>query len=519
MCIMPDPNALTIRNLTKEFGGVSAVENASFDIAGGEIVALLGENGAGKSTLMKVVAGVYPSGTYSGELALGGEQLRLRNVKDAESRGIILVPQELHIAPNLSIAENTAMGALPGRFGVVSRGRLRMRALECLDFFGLKADPWRRAGTLSASEQRLMTIAAALTKGNPKILILDEPTASLTDGEAQHLYDKIRQVSRAGVATILITHRLDEVEGICSRAVVMRNGRVVLRSPDVKGRHGEFVRAMIGRDPAASSERHKTTPGKALLDVSRLKVHGIGAGAKPPVEDVSVKVRSGEIVGLFGLVGAGRSELARAIFGAWAGKVSGDVTICGVAGRPRSPREAIARRLAMLTEDRKRSGIIEGQSILRNISAASIAAVSSFGIIRRSSEFARNMGLARQLDLRPLDLGKPIQNLSGGNQQKALIARWLATSPDMLIVDEPTYGVDIGARQEIYRVLRQLAGEGKGILLISSDLEEIVKETDRVVVMYKGRVAGEFSRGVSRHRLMASATGQTSVRGGGARDA
>ncbi|MCB9993574.1 MAG: sugar ABC transporter ATP-binding protein [Hyphomicrobiaceae bacterium] len=506
---MASDSALRIENLTKEFGGVPAVSDASLSIAAGESVALLGENGAGKSTLMKVVAGIYPSGTYKGRMFLGGEELQCRNVRDAESKGIVLVPQELHIAPNLTIAENAAMGVLPHRFGIVDRAGLYRHAKACLDFFGMQADPGKPASALSASEQRLLMISAALSRAEPRVLILDEPTASLTEGEARHMYERIRRVSKSGVATILITHRLDEIQGVCDRAIVLRNGEVVLQTDNVTNRDNELVRAMIGREPETAKNRAVSAGGKIALSVSGLKVQGAGESTKPYVNGANLDVRFGEIVGLFGLVGAGRTELAKAVFGAWGGDVAGEVSINGVAGRPRNPKEALARGLAMLTEDRKRSGIIEGQSVLFNMSAASIERVSSWGLIKRRQEYDRDYGLARRLDLRPLKLSKHIETYSGGNQQKVMLAKWLATEPDVLIADEPTYGVDVGARYEIYQVLRQLADAGKAILLISSDLEEIINETDRVLVMYKGRVTGEFERGTARHVLMAAATGQS----------
>ena len=401
---------LSIENVTKAFGGVPAVRNVSLDVMPGETLALLGENGAGKSTLMKVVAGVYPHGTYEGTIRLGEREVHFHNVRQAEDDGVVLVPQELHVAPNLSIAENMFMGALPRRYGVVDRRRLRERTRERLAFFEMKADPDAAAATLSPSEQRLMMISAALAKSAAKVLILDEPTASLTEGEARHLFEKMEQVRKTGVVTVYITHRLDEIESVCDRAVVMRNGEVVLVSSEVKGKRREFVRAMIGRD-AQHQERTKVeVVGSPLLSVRNLTVEGGETSARAHVSDASLDVRAGEIVGLFGLVGAGRTELAKAVFGAWPGKVHGDVLIDGVSGRPASPREAIGRGLGMLTEDRKRSGIIEGQSALFNMSAASIGAVSRMSVISSTDERNRAMALARELALRPMRLDLPVEN-------------------------------------------------------------------------------------------------------------
>lgn len=488
-----------------------AVSEARFSVGAGETLVLLGENGAGKSTLMKVLAGVYPLGTYAGSFRLDGVEAQFRNVREAEQNGVVLVPQELHVAPNLSIAENILMGMLPTRFGIVDRAKARQKAKQCLDFFELDVDPDVPAKSLSASEQRLIMISAALAKSAAKVLILDEPTASLTDGEAEHLFEKMEQVRATGVATIYITHRLDEIERVCDRAVVMRNGAVVLETPDVQGRRSEFIRAMIGHDPAVDASLNRAAPGAEILEVRDLWVRGSSATSKPHVCGVSLSARAGEILGLFGLVGAGRTELASAVFGAWRGDVTGDVRINGVAGRPTSPGEGIARGVGMLTEDRKRSGLIEGQSVLRNISAASLGRVCKAGVIHSKNERARAESLARDLDLRPPNIDAMVENFSGGNQQKIMLARWMATDPDLLIVDEPTYGVDVGARYAIYERLRALSKDGTAILMISSDIEEIMHEADRILVMYKGQIAGEFEPGVSRRELMAAATGETHV--------
>jgi ABC-type sugar transport system ATPase subunit len=501
---MCNESALKIEHLTKEFFGVAAVTDVSLSIRRGETIALLGENGAGKSTLMKVVSGVYPFGSYSGNVVLGDEECRFSGVSDAEASGVVLVPQELRIAPKLSIAENAAMGALPNRHGIIDRKALREHARTCLKFFDIDADIDMPVRMLSASEQRLLMISSSLTKASPRVLILDEPTAALTPGEAIHLYDKIRQVSQAGVATIFITHRLDEIEEVCERALVMRNGRLVFETAKIKGGRSEIVHAMIGREHESKPPR-KVIVGEKKLEISNLQVTK-KTSPKRFVDGASLHVSAGEIVGLFGLVGAGRSELCMAVYGAWDGNVDGTITINGQTGRPRSPSQALDRGCAMLTEDRKLSGLFEGQSVLWNMSAASIKRVSNRNVIEKQKELQRNWTLARNLELRPLSMSRRVETYSGGNQQKVMLARWLAAEPELLIVDEPTIGVDIGARFEIYRILRELADDGKAILLVSSDIEEVVNETDRVIVMHKGRVTGHFPAGSSRQQLMNAAT-------------
>lgn len=499
--------ALTLRQVGKSFPGVQAVAEVDLEVRPGETVGVVGENGAGKSTLMKIVSGVYPAGSYEGELAVDGAPRRFRSVRDAEAAGVVLVPQELYVAPGLSVAENMFMNRLPGRFGFLDRRALRAMTRERLRFFGIEIEPDAPAGLLSPSEQRLVTIASALAK-SARLIILDEPTAALTESEAKRLYSHIRRVCAQGVACLYISHRLDEIERIADRVVVMRNGRVVARLDQAKGRNREIVRAMIGRDPERSPARKTAETARPILRVENLTLRDPYDPDRIRVERVSFALREGEILGLFGLVGAGRTELAQAIFGAWPGTVEGSVRVEGRETRAATPREAIEAGIGMLTENRKRTGLMEGQSATFNMSAASIDSLCGRLFIDKRQESKRNGDLARSLDLRPLNLATPVESFSGGNQQKVLLARWLATNPRVLILDEPTLGVDIGARFELYRLIRRLADEGRGVLMISSDLSEVIDESDRVFTMYKGRITGEFERGASRLEIMAAATGE-----------
>ncbi|WP_250515878.1 sugar ABC transporter ATP-binding protein [Caballeronia sp. INDeC2] len=500
---------LSLRGVSKSFGGILAVSGVRIDVAPGEVVALVGENGAGKSTLMKIISGVYPADSFEGEMLLDGATARFRNVREAESAGIVLVPQELHIAPNLSIAENMFMGMLPSKRGFVDERALHKIAKERLAFFGVDARPNAPVGELSPSAQRLVTIASALSKSAARVLILDEPTASLTQGEAVHLFERLRQVKAQNVGCIYITHRLDEIAEVADRVVVMRNGQVVAHFESAHERLSDVVRAMIGRDPAPRAPRERRARAEPILSVRDLCVDEHFGAKRRRVDKVSFDLCRGEVLGLFGLVGAGRTELAKAIFGAWPGAVSGEVRIAGEAVRPSSPGEAIRLGIGMLTEDRKQTGLIEGHSVLSNISAASIHAVSRGPFIRRGDEVRRNLELVTRFDLRPPKLGAKVEEFSGGNQQKVLLARWVAIGPRILIVDEPTYGVDIGARAEIYRLLHELAAKGTAVLLISSDMNEVLDESDRMLAMYKGRITQTFQGGeVTRHELMAAATGE-----------
>jgi ABC-type sugar transport system ATPase subunit len=507
---LQDPPLLELRGVSKSFPGVRAVEDVDFAVHGGEVAGLVGENGAGKSTLMKVIAGIYRTGSYEGSVRVLGEEQGFRSVHDAESKGIVLVPQELYIAPELSIAENMFVGRLPGGRGMVDEDALYAEASSWLTFFDVKARPTAPAATLTPSEQREVMLAAALSK-EARILILDEPTASLSESESERLFEHVDRLRESGVAIVYISHRLDEIERVADSVTVMRNGRIVRRFDRRDMNHRETVRAMIGRDPESIADAGRTTTklGEPVMSVSNLRVYD-------PVEEAIVRVgganftlRRGEVLGLFGLVGAGRSELARALFGNWPGRVEGDLLVDGKGGLPSSPRDAIRRGMAMVTEDRKKSGIFPGQSVNSNISAASISKVSSRLRIRPQAEYERNANLAEKLRIKTPSLATAIDYLSGGNQQKTIVARWLAAAPRVLILDEPTTGVDVGARFELYRIIHELAAEGRGVLLISSDLEEIVTQCTRVLVMYKGNIQREFDQDLDRHSLMSAATGGT----------
>jgi len=495
---------LQVRDVVKTFPGVRACSDVHLDVAAGEIVGLVGENGAGKSTLAKIIAGVYAPD--SGRIVFDGEERAFRNVREGEAAGIVLIPQELQVAPRLSIAENMFMGALPTKRGVVDRGRLHAQTAAQLRFFGLEAEPFAPLSTLATSEQRLVTVAAALWK-RARLLILDEPTASLTDSEAQRLFEHMATLRAQGIGFIYVSHRLDEIEQIVDRVVVMRDGRVVRTFPEAAGQRRAIVRAMIGREPEEIPRPGRSHAAEPVLRVSDLSVRDPLDPDRLRVDGVSFEVRQGEVLGFFGLVGAGRTELATALFGSWPGEVSGQIEFQGKAWRPVEPRRTIRDGIVMLTEDRKQTGIMEGQSINANMSAASIGRVARSLFIDSRREHRRNLELVRRLNIRPPRLEVPIETLSGGNQQKVLLARWLATDPRLLILDEPTVGLDVGARFEVFRLIRELAAGGRAVLMISSDLEEVLAEADRILVMYKGRITGEFPAGARQEDLLAAATG------------
>lgn len=504
----PAVKLLELRGMTKSFPGVRAVDNVDFALERGEIAGVVGENGAGKSTLMKILAGIYPVGSYEGTISIRGEELAFRSVHDAEAHGVVLVPQELHVAPGLSIAENMFVGRLPTRLGMFDEGTLHVKARRWLDFFGIRARPSAPAASLTPSEQREVMIAAALSK-EASILILDEPTASLSEGEAQRLFDHLQRLRASGVGIVYISHRLDEIQRLADVVTVMRNGRVAGRFAGTKIEHRSIVRAMIGRDPETLESRggggHEHV--EPALIVTGLSVYDPVKTDRRRVSNVSFTLHRGEILGLFGLVGAGRSELARAVFGSWVGRAEGAIAVGGRTGLPRTPADAVRMGIAMVSEDRKKWGIFSGQSVGANIGAASIGKVARFGYVRSDLEYERNASLIDRLRIKAPSQQTWIDYLSGGNQQKTIVARWLAAAPEVLILDEPTTGVDVGARFELYRIIHRLADEGRGVLLISSDLEEIVAQCDRVLVMYKGAVRAELPASPDRHALMVAATG------------
>jgi ABC-type sugar transport system ATPase subunit len=489
----------------KSFGGVRALGGVSFQLREGTALGLVGENGAGKSTLMKILSGIFPAGSYEGEVHVRGEVARFRSVQDARAAGIVQQPQELLIAPGLSIAENMFAGALPNRRGWVLVGEVEARAREWLRFFGLDVDPHEPASILSPAEQRLSLIAGALSL-EARILILDEPTASLSEGESQILFAHMERLRDEGIGILFISHRLDDISQVCDEVVVLRNGTLVAHFPDRDVRRDEIVRAMIGSSSVNETKSHSSRTQDVVLSVRNLVVLDPQDRGRRRVDDVSFDVHAGEIMGIFGLVGAGRTEVLRALFGIWPVAPRGEFWLSGKPYEPSSPTAAIRRGMALLSEDRKQTGIFPGHSIQSNFDAASPHQVSSFGFLSSHRDDERSQALMHRLGVRATGIEQPIDSLSGGNQQKVVLGRWLAAAPAVLLLDEPTAGVDIGAREDLYQEIEAMAADGCGVLLVSSDLDEVRRLADRTSVMFKGRLVAEYEQG-SRHELMASATG------------
>lgn len=490
---VPDPAVvLEARGLTKSFFGHTVLADISIALRRGEIRALLGENGAGKSTLINLLSGVHPPD--AGTLAIDGAPVRFARPIEAWSAGITTIRQEFSLFPDLSVAESLFAGHLPlNGLKLVDRARMRREAKAALSRLGYAIDPERTVASLSVAEQQLVEIARALTHRS-RILIMDEPTASLSPAEVEHLKAVVRSLAADGIAVLYVSHRLEEVIDLCDSFTVLRDGRQVAEGPIAGTGIDDLVRFMVGRDLEPPSRRAVAETGDIVLDVIGLSTP---PGASPAVRDATFSLRAGEVVGLAGLVGAGRTELARMIFGADP-VGAGTIRLDGRDHRPRTPKQAIAAGLALVPEDRKKQGLFLGLDVLENFAAAAGrraggGPAAAFGLVDRRQERTRFAALASRLSVRAARLDAPIAVLSGGNQQKVVLARWLETQPKVLIVDEPTRGVDIGAKAEIHRLLRALAADGVAVLVISSDLPEILAVSDRILTLCAGRLTGNLA--------------------------
>jgi rhamnose transport system ATP-binding protein len=494
----PEP-VLSLEHARKSFGAVRALEDGEIDLFGGEVHGLVGENGAGKSTLVKILAGVHRPD--AGRLIVDGEEAIFDNAKQSQSTGIAIIFQEPTLFPDLSVAENIFIGVQPlKRFRRIDGRRMRREAAAVFQQLGVRLDLDRIARGLSIADQQLVEIAKALTT-NARVIVMDEPTAALTSTEVDRLFGIVETLRARGNAVLFVSHRLEEIFAICQRVTVMRDGRHVLTKPIEELTIQSVIRAMVGRDMEALFPKVPAEPGRVVLKVDRLTREGV-------FTDVSFEVRSGEVVALAGLVGAGRTEVARAVFGIdrWD---AGSVEVDGRRLPPGSPTAAMAAGIGLVPEDRRQQGLVMDFSIERNIALASLDSVRRAGLIPHGAErrFARDWAL--RLQLKYGKLTNPVWTLSGGNQQKAVLAKWLARKPSLLIVDEPTRGIDVGTKAEVHRLLSELAAQGVAVLMISSELPEVLGMADRIIVLFEGRVMREFTRAeADEDALMHAATGQ-----------
>ncbi|TSA88051.1 sugar ABC transporter ATP-binding protein [Deinococcus detaillensis] len=490
---------LTLSHASKSFGPVKALSDVSIDLFPGEAHALLGENGAGKSTFVKILAGVHKRD--SGTLQVGGQDVHFHSPGEARDAGIAIIYQEPTLFPDLSVAENVLMGRQPsGGLGRIDKAAMRQQVAGLLSELGVTLDPARLVRGLSIADQQLVEIAKALSlKAN--VLIMDEPTAALTLSETERLFKVVRSLRERGAAVLFITHRLEEVFGECQRVTIMRDGTWVSSGPITDYDTDKVVRQMVGRDLGDLYPRGEAHLGEVALSVRGLRQAGV-------FDDISFEVRKGEIVGLAGLVGAGRSEVARAIFGIDP-REGGEVRINGHVAPPLNPQAVMAAGLGLVPEDRRQQGLVMDMSIERNANLAILNRLRSGWLMNREAESSSARDWTTKLQLKAHRLTDPASSLSGGNQQKVVLAKWLATNPSVLIVDEPTRGIDVGAKAEVHKTLAELAASGLAVLMISSDLPEVLGMADRILVMREGQLVGELSREEgSEEAVMYLATGQ-----------
>jgi rhamnose transport system ATP-binding protein len=492
------PPVFRLRNVTKHFGGVTAVEDVDFDLRPGEVHALVGENGAGKSTLMKIVHGLYTPD--EGTLEVCGEAVEFSSPRDAEAAGIAMIPQELDLFPELSVTENLFVGRHRPRtsWGTLDRAAMRAEAHERLRSLGVDLDVTISVKGLSAANQQIVAIARALV-GEAKAVVMDEPTASLTEREVQQLFRIISDLTSGGVGVAYISHRLEEIFTISDRITVLRDGHHITTAAASELDAEELVRLMVGRPLNELFTRSPQSAGEVALEVRGLSRAG-------EFEDVDLIVRRGEIVGLSGLVGAGRTEVAQCIFGIRS-PASGEIRIDAEEVQIHSPQAAMKRGIFYVPEERRSQGLILPFSIKNNITLSILERISRFGFVPGTERQTADR-FAKELSIRGAKISDPVSRLSGGNQQKVVLAKSLAREPSILLLDEPTRGIDVGAKSEIYRLIDALAKEGKAILLISSELEEVLSMSDRIVVMREGRITGEFGRSeANQEKVMTAATG------------
>jgi ribose transport system ATP-binding protein len=498
---MPDgPPILEMRGIVKSFPGVRALRGVELSVRAGEVLALLGENGAGKSTLMRILGGAQMPD--EGQITIAGEVAEIRTPQDAARAGVAVIYQEFNLVPGLTAAENIFLGREQSRLGFVALRDERRRAMELFKRIGVEIDPGALCRDLTVAQQQVVEIAKALAF-DARILVMDEPSAALTSHEVERLFGIIRDLRSHGIGIIYISHRLEEVFTVCDRIVVLRDGSNAGKCPVAGTTRAQLITMMVGRELRDEFPPRETRPGG-----TRLAVRGLRRGQE--VRDVSFEVRRGEVLALTGLVGAGRTETARLIFGADA-REAGEITLDGKPLRIRSPREAIANGIGLLTEDRKGQGLVLAHGVRENFGLPNLTWLSRAGFVRRREERAVFGRLIESMRIKVSHQEQPARNLSGGNQQKVVLAKWLARQCEVLIFDEPTRGVDVGAKFEIYQLINDLAAQGKAIVMISSELPEVLGMADRIIVMHRGRVMGEFpdARAATQEQIMELAFGHT----------
>jgi len=490
---------LEMHSITKTFPGVKALQDVNLNVKRGEIHAICGENGAGKSTLMKVLSGVYPHGTYDGEIRFDGETVEFSSINDSEEKGIVIIHQELALVPYLSVAENIFLGNERARHGLVDWNRANSEAAVLLARVGLDENPTTPIGQLGVGKQQLVEIAKALSK-KVKLLILDEPTAALNDSDSEHLLNLLRHLQGQGITSIMISHKLNEIAEIANSTTIIRDGKTIetLDMVEDKVTQDRIIKGMVGRDLEHRYPEHVSHVGEEVFRVEDWHVEHPTQPGRVVVDGASFNVRAGEIVGIAGLMGAGRTELAMSVFGRSYGRnVTGKVFLHGKEIRTRSVSEAIGHGLAYATEDRKTYGLNLIEDIRRNISAAALGKLSKAGWVNGNEEIKVAEEYRRSMNIKSPTVMALTGKLSGGNQQKVVLSKWIYTDPEVLILDEPTRGIDVGAKYEIYTIINKLADAGKAVVVISSELPELLGICDRIYTLAFGRITGVQERAVA----------------------
>lgn len=497
---------LEMRNITKSFGGVHALKNVSINLNSNEILAVCGENGAGKSTLMKVLSGSYPCNSYSGEILVNGEKKRFMSPSEAVGAGIEMIYQEISMHLDLTVAENIFLGRIPSSKGIVDWNSLYSEAKKYTDMVGLNASVKQTLRDLSTSQQQMVAIARALSR-NPRILVLDEPTSALTESEVDILFKNLLNFKERGLSCIYISHKMKEVMYLADRISVLRDGQVISTRNRADVTIDSIVEEMVNKKIGDLYPKEEVEIGQEALRVENLVIRHPYSSGKNIVDDVSFEVKKGEILGIVGLVGSGRSEIVNGVIGSIKAK---KVKLC-IDGKPvsiKSPRHAVKNGVVLLSEDRKINGYIPSMDIQKNISLASIGQVSKKGLMIPGTEKKIALEFIKKLSIKVRNEQDNIMNLSGGNQQKVVLAKWLMTKPKVLLLDEPTRGIDVGAKAQIYEIMVQLASQGIAIVMISSELPELVGMCDRFIVISEGKLKAEFKRHeVDEEKLLKIATG------------
>ncbi len=501
------PNILEMRHIRKEFPGVVALDNVDFSVQEGTIHALVGENGAGKSTLMKVLIGVYPVDSYQGQVVIGGEPMSFRSIKDSERVGVAVIYQELTLIKYMTVCENIFLGNEVVKRGLIDWDATLLKAKEVLKEVRLPLNPNTPVLGLGLGTQQLIEIAKAVAK-KARILVLDEPTSSLTETETENLLELMRQFRAQGMTCVFISHKLKEVFAIADQITVLCDGRTVGTYEAQDLTEDRLISLMVGRELTQRFPTAQHTPGEVALEVSHWTVYDPEVPGRKALDDISFATRKGEILGIAGLMGAGRTELMLSMLGVWGKKASGEVKLFGERVSTKSPSEVIKAGISYLSEDRKGTGLVLIQSVKDNMALASLSSRLAHGFIDQDAELAAAEGMVESLHVKTPTLEQLVRNLSGGNQQKVALGKWLLTNPKVLILDEPTRGIDVGAKYEIYVIMHRLAEMGISIVMISSELPEILGVSDRILVMCEGKIAGELSRAeATQKKIMMYATG------------